>query len=410
MVWILTCTLHAFGSASSQPKPGDRFELICVEGPPASADAPEHWQAIAEAGFTLLTPGYPYDEAWQKTSLGRCAEFGLRAVPRVKVFESGALPADWGKRVKQAVTAYGDDPAMYGYFVIDEPHADVFESIGRVNRAFAAADPVHVPCVNLFPTYASQAQLGTENYAEYLECFIKAVNPAVLSYDNYPFLKNGTDRRGFKDFFLNLEYMRKASIVHDIPVWLIGQADWWSGLREASEAELRVQAYSALAYGCKGIGYFTYWPVNRPYAAAVDYQGRRQPLYEAIKRVNLSVKPLGDMLVRMRTLGVYHTGLDIPDGCQPIPKTAPLAVEEDVSLVLGFFADKTGHAYVMLVNRDYTKSVRFSMRLGWGQQGISKVRNEKVEQTLELDDGKGTIALAPGAGALLRLERHQPTK
>jgi len=36
----------------------------------------------------------------------------------------------------------------------------------------------------------------------------------------------------------------------------------------------------------------------------VDYQGNRQPLYEAVKRVNLRVKKLGDPLVSMRSLDV----------------------------------------------------------------------------------------------------------
>jgi hypothetical protein len=260
-----------------------------------------------------------------------------------------------------------------------------------------------VPCLNLFPTYASRAQLGTATYAEYLSRFIEVVNPLMLCYDNYPFLKNGTDRRNFEDFFLNLELVRDVSVKHDIPAWLAGQADWWTGLREASEAELRVQAYSALAYGFTGIGYFTYWPVNRPYEAAVDYQGKRQPLYEAIRRVNLRVKELGDMLVSMRSLGVYHTGQRIPEGCRRLPVTVPLLIEGKGTLVVGLFAGEKGR-YAMLVNRNYTQPTKFLVTLQQESRGLWVVEGSGSELAIdEKEDGQGRLSLEPGGGVLLRL-------
>ncbi len=117
-LWAWFCVF-----VSDTPVQGNQFELLCIEGPPSTADAPEHWRAIAEAGFTLVTPGHPYDAAWQQTTLDRCAEFGLRAVPRVKIFEKGTLPDDWPARVTGAVAAYKGHRALYGYYVIDEPHA-----------------------------------------------------------------------------------------------------------------------------------------------------------------------------------------------------------------------------------------------------------------------------------------------
>ncbi|MHC4995147.1 MAG: hypothetical protein ACYTGQ_08860 [Planctomycetota bacterium] len=403
---LLACVVWGAGCASDPEPidPGARFELLCIEGPPSTADAPEHWRAIAEAGFTLVTPGYPYDEAWQKTTLDRCAELGLRAVPRVKVFEAGQLPPDWRRRVTREAAAYRGHPAMFGYFLTDEPNARLFGSIARVQRAFVEEDPRSVPCVNLYPTYASVEQLGTTTYAEHLAQFVQTVDPHMLCYDNYPFLKNGTDRGGsLDDFFLNLELARDAALAHGIPAWLAGQCDWWSGLRETSEAELRVQAYAALAYGFKGIGYFTYWPVNRPYESAVDYQGNRQPLYDRIKNVNLRVRRLGNVLVKMRSFGVYHAGRRVPGGCARLPQGSPIWIGDEAEIIVGLFEDARGRTYAMLANRDYQQPARFRISLAPGRNGLWTVGGGGAEKEITLTGGVAELALPPGGGVLLRL-------
>ena len=61
-------------------------------------------------------------------------------------------------------------------------------------------DPDHVPWVNLFPNYASTAQLGTSSYDQYVSDFMTIVQPKVLCYDNYLFSND--------NHFSNMETIR----------------------------------------------------------------------------------------------------------------------------------------------------------------------------------------------------------
>ena len=51
---------------------------------------------------------------------------------------------------------------------------------------------------------------------------------------------------------------------HDVPFLLIVQAMPHGPYRDPTEAELAWQVHHALAFGARGISYFTYWtPVRR---------------------------------------------------------------------------------------------------------------------------------------------------
>ena len=112
-----------------------------------------------------------------------------------------------------------------------------------------------MPYINLFPTYASSKQLGNPTYADHLESFMRTVRPAVLSYDHYSLMKDGTDR---KDYFENLSLIREAGLRWGVPPWNIILSIPHFGYRDPTEAEMRWQVYTSLAYGMKGILYFTY--------------------------------------------------------------------------------------------------------------------------------------------------------
>ena len=53
-------------------------------------------------------------------------------------------------------------PALYSYFIVDEPSAAVFPALGRLVAHLRARDPAHLANINLLPTYADNAQLGTK--------------------------------------------------------------------------------------------------------------------------------------------------------------------------------------------------------------------------------------------------------
>lgn len=53
-------------------------------------------------------------------------------------------------------------PALYRCFITDEPGAAAFPGLGKLVDYLRRRDPAHLAYVNLFPTYANNAQLGTK--------------------------------------------------------------------------------------------------------------------------------------------------------------------------------------------------------------------------------------------------------
>lgn len=385
------------------PHPGT-FPIGCFPGPPAESNTLENWQSIKDANFTLMCPVYRYDDDAQLKMLQHCEQLGLKAVVNVKIPMPNAetpLPDDWRDVVQQYVAKYGHQKAFFGYMLKDEPNAAQFGQIAQLAKAFRNADPTHCTCVNLFPIYATNEQLGTETYEEHLEQFLTTVDPDFLCYDHYPFMKHGRDHL---DFCENLELARTATLKHNKPLWIVILAAWKEHFRQPTVGEMHWQVYSSLAYGVKGIFYFTYWPITPDYEAIVDYEGNPGPLHEPIRHLNGEILQLGRTLLELESTAVYHTGKTIPQGCTRLPEETPLSAPQDHPLILGFFRGPTGKRYAMIVNHDTDKQADVKLHVSPRIQAISRIsETSDLAEPLTLQDRHVTISLRPGSGALLHL-------
>ncbi len=383
------------------------FPIICFPGPPAEDNILDHWKNIKKANFTLALAVHRYTDADQQKMLGHCAQAGLKAVVNVKKLappsSTDAPPPGWREEVRRAADLFGGHPATFGYMIRDEPGADLFPQLGRVARAFRKADPKHAVCINLFPTHATVKQLAAPDYASYLQRYMTTVSPPFLCYDHYPLLTGGRDR---PDFYLNLELARSAALKHDKPLWAIVLSSWWQFFRTPSAGEMRWQVYSALSYGVKGLGYFTYWPARDDYAAVVDYRGNPMPLYDVIRELNSEVLAMGFVLLKLKSTGVYHAGATIPDGCSRVPPDALLQLPGEMPLIAGFFEDPHGAQYAMIVNRDYRESVTVAVLASDQVKALLAVnkRNGKLEP-VDMRERRAFFDLPAGGRVLLRLEK-----
>ncbi len=71
--------------------------------------------------------------------------------------------------VKQMVEAAGNNPAVLGYFIMDEPGAPAFPALAKAVAAVKKYAPGKLAYINLFPSYATvgapdKSQLGTATY------------------------------------------------------------------------------------------------------------------------------------------------------------------------------------------------------------------------------------------------------
>lgn len=392
-------------AAAAQPWQPAQFPIGFWAGPPVEANTLETWETAAAANFTFVGPRGGFSVEQNRQMLDLCAQVGIEAmVVDGRIGWQMTAAKDWRETVGRVVADYADHPALFGYYLQDEPNFRNFAALGEINAEFTARDPAHLAYINLFPTYASVQQLGTPTYADHVERFLEMVRPRVLSYDHYCLLRDGGIR---PDYFENLQIIRDAGLRHGVPQWQIILSTAHLAYRDPTEAEMRWQVYTSLAYGMKGLMYFTYWTSGRAEEgqfAIVDAEGRPARLYPIVQQLNAEVRALGPTLLGLTSTGVYHTG-ETPRGATRLGTDAIVQVPEELPLVIGLFEDAEGTPHMMLVNRDYDQPVSFEARLLPHVTGVTEISaQDGSDVPCARAEGRLAVELPAGGGRLYRLD------
>ncbi len=310
--------------------------------------------------------------------------------------ETELSDAEIGKRVNDVARKTSGNPTVYGYYLRDEPGTSAFGGLKRWKDAWTLAAPGKVSYINLFPNYASNSeQLKAKNYDDYVERYIETVKPAFISYDNYSLMKDGSLRRGY---FENLEKIRSAALKSNIPFWNIVLSNAHFDYMDPTYEGLCFQLYTTLAYGARGISYFTYFaPKHGNYRySPVDQFGNKTPVWYILQNINLQMHAIGKVYVKLKSLNVFHSPKS-EECANGLESSVFLASLRGADLVVGEFedADKTPH--VIVVNKSLTKSQNIT--LSFREQGkIYQINN--YTGSAEPFSGESTW-LAPGQGRIL---------
>ena len=369
------------------------FPLMAWNWAPSDAGT---FQKMRECGLTVAGFVSPKE-------LDLCHAAGLKAIvadPRVSGYDWRAVDAVQARRqVTSLVAETGAHPAVYGYYLIDEPNAALFPGLAQVASLVHELAPEKWAYINLFPNYASAAQLGNPTYDEHLEHFVATVRPRQLSYDHYALMDDGSLRDGY---WQNLESMRASARRHALPFWNIVLTVAHFNYREPTAADLRFQVYSTLAYGGRGLAYFTYFAprVGNYRAAPIDQFGNPTPAWSDLQNVNLQVGQLAPTLLQLRSDAVYHFG-QLPAGCHGPGGDSLVKAMGPGQFVAGEFTHADGARYVLIVNSDVTRSAPCHPEFRTPPKQVRLVS----PFTGQLVDFAGEQRwLAPGQGALLRVE------
>jgi hypothetical protein len=324
------------------------------------------------------------------------------------------------KALDAVIDSVSTHPALYSYYLVDEPGAGAFPKLGKLVAHIRRRDPAHLPFINLLPTYASEGQLqvsadkaerakvgyptdfagvstGDETvlrYREHLKRFVETVHPDLISYDHYHFLKNSDGAQ----YFLNLALIRMAAQEAKVPFMNIIQtcdspAEGWRG---PGEHELRWLTYTSLAYGAQAIAHFRY---------DVGLWKERDvplPLYWALCGINREFVAIATELQPLKSLGVYHCG-KLPVGGKPLPPRSVFTPEpKEQELLLGTFGKSANRpTHVVVVNLDYKSPVTTTLT----GPGPMEVFHAPTNTWHAQPDGKRiTLNLPPGGGALVRVK------
>jgi len=362
VLWAATVCL-----ADWQP---DEFLILCWGQPTDDTTA----KAFADIGVNTVfcTP----------ETLDLCHRHGLRGLVK------GASP-------EQAIKL-SEHPAVWGWFVRDEPKEEQFAETGERVKAFHEADLDHPAYVNL---------MAWMNLDKYLE----TVKPRFLSYDFYQWWW------GPHNHLWRLEAHRNAALKAGLPLicWIEGNADgrWEMGEKGQTylpdnEPKLRQSLYTSLAYGVKGIQWFNDFVIFQHAKGRKLLPELRRAGHD-VKQLNAELAALGPTLMKLQSVEVFQT--------HPLPKRTRLIPEDcwvqltGRHLTLGLFKDSADTDYVMVVNRDIAHREWAVLQFQQPVERVSKFDRAKGEWTdLPVRPYDGTtlvdLILRQGDGELLRVD------
>ncbi len=302
--------------------------------------------------------------------------------------------------VKKLLDSCHNDPALLGIYIRDEPNSADFPHLAMMSRATQKASKTLLPYLNLLPDYATNGQLGAESYGEYIDKFVKTCSPVFLSYDNYS-LFEGTGLNEDR-FYSNLESMRAKGLQHNLPFWNIVLGNCHFEYQEPSQATINVQVWSSLAYGARGISYFTYYaPLIGNYrSASIDQFGFRTKTWGYIQHMNYQIHKLAPIYLKLKSVNVFHTGY-MPKGSQGLESSHYLSGIEGKNLLVGEFMGPNQQQYVLVVNKSTTNSTWFNP--AFKDKGTVMCVN--AYRGIEWGFTGENLYLAPGQGMLLYLKK-----
>ena len=395
--------------------------------------ATEEIDRIKDAGFTLMLA--EFDAKTNKLVLDAAAERGLTVmVSDSRIDKALHDPANMRAYLADVVAEYRDYPALFGYHIVDEPNASMFPLLGSIRETLAELDPAHEAYINLFPNYASPAQLGNDTYELHLQEFTDKVKPAIISYDHYHFLKGAkketicvdereqkiydstfggvseyenADRAGF---FTNIEQIRNESLRTGIPFMVIILVVEHGPYRNLTDGELRWEVWQSLAYGSSRLSYFTYWTPGANNTEGDDFwhwqngmisqTGEILPHYHMIADINRELQAVGSILAEQKSLGVYHLG-ELPNEhyiTYANGAVGPIDSIEGNQLTVGVFTD----GYVLIANRDYAAENDFAFAAKGTVSLYDALEDSYI--ALESEDGVYRMSLGEGDALLLKIE------
>lgn len=327
------------------------FTLFGWVSPPASLADSARYAEVAGAGLNLVLPAL--DDTGGIADVGMQLDLaqqnGLRVIAWDERFQALAdTDVNADSVIDVIVADRSGHPALAGYYLGDEPSPAAFSLLAGIHRKLRERDPVHPGWNNLF----GYQIFGAEGpFLDYTVGYLDSIRPAVLCNDQYDFLQTGD--RG--QFVKNAVLLNELARARGIPFWCVIQLTAHHIFRDLDEGELRWQVSHLLAYGARGVGYFTYWtpPADTFWnwqPAVISAEGARTAWYDVLAAFNPRVRTAGEVLARTAWITTQHAG-SVPEGGQGFVADDWIAAVEGRAAI-GQFADPGGARYALVANSD----------------------------------------------------------
>lgn len=380
------------------------------EGPITDVD--EYYRDVYDMGFNVTGFAGP-------DRLAAAKKYNLMTAVQYKPLSNTTIgdikdPAkssvEWATELKEKL---GDNLSnVYQVYIIDEPALKDAKAVSAYANACKNIIGVR-PYVNLYPNYSS-ALVGVD-YKEYLDKFLTDCPVDYVSYDNYSlFQEIGLDE---DRFYSNIEAIRDAAKRHNVIFVNIILSVGHFNYSDPNDYSIAVQAWSTLAYGGKGLSYFTIrTPLNTAYRySAYDRIGNRTSVYYDIQRTNFAIHNIMPYYKDLTCINTFHMG-NVPEGCLDFKSSKnlkkldviihkkPKGTDPKPNILVGEFKGADGKDYVIIVNKDqkwncWIQDIEFNK----GKK-ITLIKDWNYENKEVPFGDKENKWIVPGHGLLLRCD------
>lgn len=424
---VITLLLSLCALVLSAQRTFDRSELLIGTYTLQSyARTEAHIADLAACGIDFVVSA----ESADREMLDLFAKYNIGAVV------NDVLPGWWGgdgskagqlrksnpmSDYEKAIKEYKDHPAVWMIDIGDEPSALDFPYYGEVYSKVRELMPGKLPYLNLYPNYASVAentasqtvnQLGTRTYAEHIAEYCRNVPSDYLCYDFYLYAIN------VPKAFENLRIVSDACLGSGRDMWIVLQVNSNRPEEWITEAGLRYQAYTAMAFGTQVITWACYtagWWHNQ----VLDDKGNKTQQYDKLKRVNAELHRLGPEYMKFRRVStsfVDFQGTGYLDGVGQSGVCSfndgfftGLETSDGSPLVVGSMISKSGDSsravFVCAADDPYDKAPaihNLHFNTPEGREPMAFDGNGKVEVT-KAADGSWSLPIRSNCGVLIEI-------
>lgn len=382
---------------------------------------PASYKDVADSGINAIYALYDKVDSSGKSDTGNNAAI-LKALDYaadngiVYVLRDGNIMSFVEESHKTASAFY---QSVYGHkgfggvLAQDEPSALLFSALGEAKSNFVSEfgdDSAFM--INLFPTYATQAQLFGDSssaytYRDYIEQYVQKVLPQYVSYDYYAM--TGGNPNIASGVFENLSVVKEVCDEYGLPYWVFIQSCSFGNNRAVNQAEIDWQVNTSLAYGAKGIQYFTYWTPyddagtspdfypsrsNEQIMAMVAPDGSKNATYYYVQKTNRQAAAAGEYLVDCGMAGVIQVNgspATVPEGDKLDSFRQLVGYEAEGDALIGCF-DYFGKTLLYVVNNSIVNELEITLRLD-KENEITTIREGAKGELIAKD-----VALSLGAG------------
>ncbi|MBR2861183.1 MAG: hypothetical protein IKB86_05035 [Clostridia bacterium] len=369
---------------------------------------------LKEAGFNMVEMGWmPHEQSFQAVDL--CEKYGLDVLFQDFGIMSGMQHNYVDRKVDESVARdlvekLKDKKHTVGYYVWDEPyHDNELEEAKRQSDMLEKYAPEACLFTVAIPSYNLDFTWENGLFPEYLEKFIKVMEPPVLSLDFYPVgLGSYTKEKELDDTLMwcDLGLMRNLCKKYDLPLWFYYQGcPVYDRNVYYTYPMTTAMLYGSVIYGAKGLQFYT--AIDN---AVVDKDGEKAQYFESQKKTHAKLNAWGNTLMALDSKLVYHSAELLPD-CKfmegladKIEDSEILACELPHRTSVGELEDAYGNKYMVILNRAFFEELNTTLKLK-GAFNIYQVSDSTGKQTLIAENATELkVDLPCGEAMLIRVQ------